>query len=63
MVEMRLGTINIEPKKLTCKICGIEFTWRIGEQQFYRDRRLQEPRRCPECRVKREVQRHGNGEA
>ena len=52
---------NIKPKILTCKICGVEFNWSVGEQQFYRDRELQEPKRCPECRVKREVQRLGKG--
>ena len=40
---------------LDCKVCGQAFIWSDGEQQFYKDRNLQPPRRCPGCRrVKRE---------
>jgi len=38
-------------KTLTCRDCGIEFTWTAGEQEFYQSRGLlNEPGRCPECR-------------
>ena len=33
-----------------CKICGKEFVITEGELQFYKDRGLQEPKRCEECR-------------
>ena len=49
---------DLEDKKLTCKICGHSFTFGVGEQIFYRDRGLAEPRRCSACRrVKREESR------
>jgi len=48
-----------ESKYLTCKICGNDFAFTIGEQAFYQDRGLAEPRRCPACRrAKREEMRN-----
>ena len=43
----------MEDKIIKCKICGNEFTWTGDEQEFYTDRKLVEPRRCPDCRTKR----------
>lgn len=41
-------------KLLTCRDCGREFVFSVGEQQFYQARGLQhEPRRCAECRSTR----------
>lgn len=38
-------------KPLTCRDCGIEFTFSAGEQEFYQTKGLvNEPGRCPECR-------------
>ena len=42
--------ITLKDKKLQCKICGGSFTFTTGEQVFYGDRGLAEPRRCPDCR-------------
>lgn len=57
--KIREGT----DKLLTCKLCGAEFLFTTGEQRFYHDRGLAEPRRCPECRQKRKLTpeevRHG----
>lgn len=41
---------ELKDKEITCKICGSNFIFSIGEQRFYRDRQLAEPRRCPQCR-------------
>jgi len=38
---------------IKCKICGKDFEWTEGEQQFYKDRGLDPPKRCKDCRVKR----------
>ena len=46
---------DLKAKELTCKICGSSFTFSIGEQEFYRDRQLMEPRRCPQCRRRRDT--------
>ncbi|HEX76238.1 MAG TPA: zinc-binding protein [Dehalococcoidia bacterium] len=46
-------------KTLTCVDCGKEFTFTVGEQEFYRSRGLQnEPSRCPECRAARRQRRY-----
>lgn len=51
-------------KTLTCKDCGSEFTFTVGEQEFYKSRGLQnEPGRCPECRAaKRQSRYRGSGQ-
>jgi len=38
---------------LTCKVCGVKFEFSEGEQAFYKDRALDPPKRCPECRAKK----------
>ncbi len=43
----------MEEKTLECKICGRMFTWSLGEQQFFEDRGLDPPKRCPQCRAKK----------
>lgn len=35
---------------LECKQCQQQFVWTAGEQSFYHDRRLLEPKRCKPCR-------------
>ena len=37
----------------TCKVCGVEFKFSEGEQAFYKDRALDPPKRCPECRARK----------
>jgi DNA-directed RNA polymerase subunit RPC12/RpoP len=46
---------------MICKICGKQFETTEGEIQFYKDRSLEPPKRCPECRAKkrREVKENG----
>ena len=49
-------------KTLVCSECGREFTFTVGEQEFYSSRGLMnEPKRCPECRTARRRQRSGYG--
>ncbi len=49
----------LEDKTLVCRDCGQEFTFTIGEQEFYLSHGLQnEPGRCPECRA---IQRRDRG--
>src|SRR5262249_46776812 len=50
---------TIVDKTLTCRDCGIEFTFTAGEQEFYQAKGLvNEPGRCPECRA---LRREGRG--
>lgn len=47
-------------KIITCKICHNDFVWTEGEQQFYLDRGLSFPKRCPDCRMSKNVVREEN---
>ena len=50
----------LSDKTLVCSDCGQEFTFTVGEQEFYSSRGLQnEPKRCPECRIIRRRERSG----
>ena len=42
-------------KEIVCKICKGKFIFTDGEAQFYKDRGLEEPKRCPECRAKKQL--------
>ena len=45
---------SFQDKTLTCRECGAEFTFTVGEQEFYQSRGLMhEPARCPTCRLER----------
>ena len=44
----------MEDKKITCRDCGKEFVFTVGEQEFYKEKGFEnEPVRCPECRKAR----------
>jgi NAD-dependent SIR2 family protein deacetylase len=38
---------------LRCVDCSETFTWSKGEQVYYRDRSLSQPKRCLYCRLRR----------
>ena len=40
-------------KIIVCKICSKSFEWSDAEIQFYQDRSLADPKRCPACRAKK----------
>lgn len=43
-----------EGEKLNCKICGKEFIFSKGEQEFFAQKGLKNiPKTCPECREAR----------
>lgn len=47
-------------KTLICKDCGNEFIFTAGEQNFYKEKGLDnEPKRCKSCRDKRKSERQG----
>ena len=41
---------------IACIECGSAFTWSDGEQQYYRERGLDRPKRCPACRSRRKAE-------
>lgn len=48
-------------KTLICKDCGQEFTFTVGEQEFYEQQGFtNEPARCKECRDKKKAARNNN---
>lgn len=45
-----------QDKIITCKDCGKEFTFTVGEQNFYEQKGFtNEPVRCKECREKKKA--------
>lgn len=46
----------MQDEKLTCKDCGKEFLFTVGEQEFYKKNDFQnKPQRCKECRAKKKA--------
>jgi CxxC-x17-CxxC domain-containing protein len=44
-------TMEATDRQLTCKDCGSEFLFTVGEQRFFQERGLtNEPKRCKACR-------------
>jgi len=41
---------------IVCRNCGKEFTFTVGEQNFYEEKGLKPPVRCKECKAKRKEQ-------
>lgn len=40
-------------KRIACRECGAEFTFTVGEQEWFQERNLVEPKYCSDCRKKR----------
>ncbi len=52
----------ISDKTLTCVECGQDFTFTVGEQEFFASRGFtNEPKRCTQCRGARKSQQQGLG--
>ena len=50
-----------QDKTLRCRDCGENFVFTAGEQGFYLEKGLlNEPQRCPTCRVSRRRERSGS---
>lgn len=48
-------------RTLICQDCSREFVFTEGEQEFYKEKGLQnEPKRCPECRKAKKAQFNRN---
>src|SRR5690348_2690296 len=56
MAHSREDTVNYTEQTLTCRDCGQQFAFTVGEQEFYASRGLTNtPGRCPECRAARKA--------
>ena len=52
----------ISDKNLTCVECAQDFTFTVGEQEFFASKGFtNEPSRCPQCRAARKGQQGGGG--
>ncbi len=50
----------ISDKTITCVVCRNEFTFTVGEQEFFASRGFNnEPKRCSRCREARKSQQGG----
>jgi len=50
----------MQDKRIICQDCGKEFTWTVGEQEFFKAKGFEnQPKHCPECRKARRRRRAG----
>ncbi|MEK6609182.1 MAG: zinc-ribbon domain containing protein [Myxococcota bacterium] len=53
---------EFQDRQLKCEDCSQDFTFTVGEQEFYARKGFQqEPKRCKPCREARRAQRGGAG--
>lgn len=46
----------MQDKVISCRDCGAEFTFTVGEQEFYAQKGYtNDPQRCPSCRAARKA--------
>lgn len=45
--------MSFTDREIICRDCATQFTWTAGQQEFFRNRELAEPKRCPACRQQR----------
>lgn len=41
----------LQDKIIKCIDCQQEFAWTVDEQEFYEQKKMQAPQRCPMCRA------------
>lgn len=52
--------MEFEDKMLSCRDCNKQFVFSAGEQEFFSAKGLvNEPKRCPNCRLLMRIQRNG----
>ena len=42
----------MKDKPIKCEDCNQEFVWTVGEQEFYEEKGVEEPKYCMICRGK-----------
>lgn len=58
--QLGFSYMEFSNKDLTCRDCGKTFVFSAGEQEFFSAKGLvNEPKRCPNCRILMRVQRNG----
>lgn len=51
----RIEKLHLKDRRLKCIDCGATFTFTIGEQRYFLSKGLSEPKRCPQCRLRRKL--------
>lgn len=46
---------DLKDKELSCVDCGNVFIYTSGEQEFFKSKEMNPPKRCKECRVKKKA--------
>ena len=53
--------MSFQNKSIQCADCGVTFTFSVKDQEFFQSKGYtNEPKRCPECRRARKLERNGN---
>lgn len=53
--------MSFQDKSIQCSDCSTTFTFTAEEQEFFKSRGYtNEPKRCPECRQAKKMERGGN---
>jgi Probable zinc-ribbon domain len=52
----------VPDKAIRCADCGQSFNFSQGEQEFYQQKGMSEPKRCKECREAKKAERGGRGD-
>ncbi len=47
-------------KTIKCKTCGADFVFTEGEQEFYKEKNLNDPQSCADCRRAKKQARFDN---
>jgi len=56
------GGSFMKDKTIVCSSCGTEFTFTVGEQEFYAERGFSEPKKCKACREQAKANRNARNE-
>lgn len=51
---------NLTDYEIQCCDCGVSFTFKAEDQEFYQARGFSEPKRCPQCRQARKARSNNN---
>ena len=54
MVRTQQIADTFQDRTLTCSECQQDFVWTAGEQDFFRQKGFQQPKRCKNCRTKKQ---------
>lgn len=50
----------MQDKKIKCKVCGTEFNFTVGQQEFFKEHYLSEPKKCKTCKEKEKQEKSNN---